>query len=141
MNIKAAIASALLAAPFASGSSVTTPACVVSGSKVVIDFGNNNAKVGDWIGLVPENVVAGHVLPNPHNDNWILTCGSQDCSSSPNHGSATISTPNLTGASKWVAVLARDNGGHNPQDLLATSAPFHVRTSCPEEVRSSRCIM
>lgn len=141
MNRMAVTILALLVATVASGSSITTPACVVSGSNVVIGFGNDNAKERDWIGLLPERAVASRVLPNPHESNWIRTCGSQDCTSSPDHGSTTISTPNLSGASKWVAVLARDNGGHNPQELLAISAVFHVRASCPEPVRSISCIV
>jgi hypothetical protein len=142
MNRIAAIISALLVAPVASVSSITTPACVVAGSNVVIGFGNDNAKPGDWIGLLPENAVASHDLPDPHDDNWIWTCGSQDCNAAaPNHGFATIPTPNLNGASKWVAVLARDSGVANPQELLATSAPFDVSPSCPEPVRSTMCMM
>jgi len=137
MNMMAAIMFALLVAPVTSRSSATTPACVVSGSNVVIGFGNDDAKEGDWIGLLPEHAVSSHTLPNPHDDNWIWTCGSQDCNASPNHGSTTISTPNLTGASKWVAVLARDIGESNRQELLATSTPFYVSSSCPEPVRSN----
>ena len=141
MNRTAAIIFALLVAPVASGSSITTPACVVSGSNVVIGFDNDNAQERDWIGLLPETAVASHILPNPHDSNWIWTCGSQDCTSSPDHDSITIYTPNLNGPSKWIAVLARDNGGPNPQELLATSAVFHVRESCPEQVRSIRGIV
>ena len=54
----AAIMFALLVAPVTSRSSATTPACVVSGSNVVIGFGNDDAKEGDWIGLLPEHAVS-----------------------------------------------------------------------------------
>ena len=141
MNLMAAIMFALLVARVTSGSSVTAPACVISGSNVVIGFGNDNAKVGDWIGLIPEHAVSSHALPDPHDDNWIWTCGSQDCKASPNHGSTTISTPNLTGASKWVAVLARDIGESNRRELLATSSPFYVSSSCPDLVCSTWLMM
>jgi hypothetical protein len=102
---KAAVSIALLASAV-SGSNITTPSCVVPGSDVIIGFENNNAKERDWIGLFPEGVSGGH-LPDPHDNNWIWTCGTQNCTSSPHLGPVTISSPDLSGASAWIAVLAR----------------------------------
>jgi hypothetical protein len=102
---KAAVSIALLASAV-SGSNITTPSCVVPGSDVIIGFENDHAKERDWIGLFPEGVSGGH-LPDPHDNNWIWTCGTQNCTSSPHLGPVTISSPDLSGASAWIAVLAR----------------------------------
>ena len=118
-----------LLAPIVTGSHIITPSCVVAGSDVIISFENDNAKEGDWIGLIPEiSAVDGHV-PDIHDNNWIWTCGSQNCTSSPELGSVTISAPNLSGASTWVAVLARFDEDSKLHDLIATSAVFHVSTT------------
>ena len=127
MMRKTAVVVALLA-HFVTGRQITTPSCVVAGSDVVISFENDNAKEGDWIGLIPESAVDGHV-PDPHDNNWIWTCGSQNCTSSPELGSVTISAPNLSGASTWVAVLARFHEDSKPNEMITTSAAFHVSTT------------
>ena len=126
--IRAAAVFIALLAPVVGGSKVTTHSCVVAGSDVIINFENDNTKEGDWIGLIPESAVDGHV-EDPHDNNWIWTCGSQNCTSSPELGPVTISAPNLSGASMWIAVLARFDGDSKPYELIATSATFHVSTT------------
>ena len=117
-----------LVATVVSGSTINTPSCVVLGSDVIISFENENAKEGDWIGLLPESVV-GTPLPDPHINNWIWTCGSQNCTSSPDLGHVTISAPNLSATSTWVAVLARFDEDSTSYEPIATSVAFDVRAS------------
>ena len=122
-----------LIAPVIDGSIVKTHSCVVSGSDVDVNFEDDDAMQGDWIGLLPLSRV-GSQVPDTRADNWVWTCGSQSCGSLPGIGSITISSPNLSSATEWVAFLARFDGGSAPYEVVATSATFRVDTSCSAPV-------
>ena len=111
------------------GSNIKAPACVAPGSKVVFGFNIDSPKAGDWIGLFPEGTV-GSQVSDPRDSNWIWTCGSQTCGTFPAGGFANITSPNLGGAAKWVAVLARFQGGTGPFALIAKSTTMLVSTKC-----------
>ena len=134
----AAIILALIA-PVVSGGSVTAPSCVVLGSEVVIDFEYENARQGDWMGLLPIRRM-GIEVPDTRSDNWVWTCGSQSCGSLPESGSITFSNPNFSNATDWVAFLARFDGDVAPYALIAASATFRVDTSCSEQPVSAKQI-
>jgi hypothetical protein len=124
-------------APVVSGNSVTTPSCVVLGSDVDINFEDDNAMQGDWIGLLPLSRV-GSQVPDTRSDNWVWTCGSQSCGSLPDNGSVRISNPNLSNSTDWVAFLARFDGGVAPYELVAASATFRVDITCSEPVSAKQ---
>ena len=119
------------------GSSIKAPACVAPGAKVVFGFSNDSPKKGDWIGLFPAGTVGSQVT-DPRDQNWIWTCGSKTCTTSPAGGFANITTPNLSGAAKWIAVLARFEGGTGPFELIVKSATMLVSTNCAGTVSKVR---
>jgi hypothetical protein len=43
---------------------------------------------------------------------------------------AKISNPKLRGATEWVAVMARFDGGSGEQNVIVSSKPFRVSNSC-----------
>jgi hypothetical protein len=118
------------------GSQIKAPSCVIPGSKVSIVFSNDIAKTGDWIGLLPATTV-GTQVPELRLRNWVWTCGTQSCGSSPDAGIATIASPNFSGATTWVAVLARFDGGTSSSELIVKSATFQVRNDCSVSVSTN----
>lgn len=118
------------------GSEIQTGSCFTPDSDVVVGFNIDNANDRDWIGLFPAGSI-GDNAPEPRSRNWIWTCGDQNCGSSPSSGFGRISNPKLSGADKWVAVIARFNKGSNSQKVVAVSKPFRVSSSCDGPVSSS----
>jgi hypothetical protein len=133
MPFKAVIFFSLIAAAFGA-SEIRTGSCFAPGADVIIGFNNADAKAGDWVGLIPASVV-GSLVPGARSSNWIKTCGSQGCNTSPPSGFLSISKPNLNGATRWVAVLARFSSGGSSHTLIAKSNSFLVSTSCSGPVR------
>lgn len=114
------------------GSEILTGSCFAPNADVVIGFNNDNAMDSDWIGLFPSSDV-GLQVPEPRTRNWIWTCGDRNCDTSPSGGFGKISNPNLSGATEWVAVMARFDGG----SVIVASNPFRVSSSCDGPVSSN----
>jgi hypothetical protein len=116
------------------GDTVTTPSCVETSDSIVVGFENANPKDGDWIALYRVTDLSGNTAPDApalRSQNWLWTCGSQSCKSSPTSGPVRIPSPLFFDTSvKWVAALLRYDGSAAPYDVVSKSAPFSVRSEC-----------
>ena len=130
---KAVIFVSLIAAVIGA-SEIRTGSCFAPGADVVIGFNNADAQAGDWVGLIPASI-AGTLIPNARSSNWVRSCGSKTCGTSPPSGFLSIPNPNLNGATQWVAVLAHFSSDGSPHTLIAKSSPFQVSSSCSVPVR------
>lgn len=110
---------------------VTAPSCIDIGSDVTINFNSTRPKNGDWIGLMPvtgDELTSG--VAEPLNRNWIWTCGSQSCESSPSTGTVKLLAPTVTDDNRYIAYLARN--GVEPYRVKAVSGVINVKISCSQ---------
>lgn len=106
--------------------------CHVVSNAISITFENNNADVGDWIGIFWDDIVQYTDEIGDEPLMWVWTCGSQTCNSIVERDTVVFGGnqrvdylfqwPLMPG--RFVAVLAR--GMH----ALAVSEPFRIEGVC-----------